>query len=48
MSLLSSISKLFFPPTWLVVEKAKVEVLQKIKLDQKENTGTNLLTHFPI
>lgn len=48
MSLLSSVSKLFFPPTRLVVAKANVEVLQRIKLDQKENNGTNLLTHFPI
>ena len=47
MSLPSSISKLSFPPIWLVVE-AKVELQQRITLfkkkkKKKKNTGSSMI-----
>ena len=42
MSLLSSISKPLFSPIWLVITKTEVEPHQRIRLDQKEYTGTSM------
>ena len=42
MSLPSSIPEASFPPIWFIVTQADAETQQRIKLDQKENTGTNI------
>ena len=42
MRLPSSIPKASLQPIWFIVTQADSETQQRIKLDQKENTGTSI------
>ena len=41
MTSISSVSKQFFPPVWIVVTQAQVDAPQRTKLDQKQDSGTS-------